>query len=257
MRLCYGIHWRSLTLNRDTASTKLINTDNSAACFFRDDGISDSIGFKFSNWHGDDAVANLVHHLEAIAERCADKPGSLVSIILDGENAWEYYPKNGYYFLSAMYEKLAEHDDIRMTTYSEHLALHDTRKPLEQIVAGSWVYGTFSTWIGEKDKNRAWDMLVDAKKTYDRVVAEGKLSTEEFELAEMQLATCESSDWFWWFGEYNSSESVTAFDEQYRLHLANLYQILQVEPPEYLTHAFSFGTGNPAMGGAMLPGKHD
>ena len=231
--------------------------DNSAACFFRDDGLSDSIGFKYSNWHGDDAVANLVHHLEAIAKRCDGKPGSLVSIILDGENAWEYYPKNGYYFLSAMYEKLAEHDDIKMTTYSEHLAQYDTRKPLEEIVAGSWVYGSFSTWIGEKDKNRAWDMLVDAKKTYDGVIAEGKLSKEDYDLAEMQLATCESSDWFWWFGEYNSADSVTAFDEQYRLHLANLYQILQVEPPEYLTHAFSFGTGNPAMGGAMLPGKHD
>ena len=231
--------------------------DNSAACFFRDDALSDSIGFKYSNWHGDDAVANLVHHLEAIAKRCADKPETLVSIILDGENAWEYYPKNGYYFLGAMYEKLALHENIKMTTYSEHLKKFDNRKPLQEIVAGSWVYGTFSTWIGEKDKNRAWDMLVDAKKVYDKVVAKGDLCEEDSELALMQLATCESSDWFWWFGEYNSAESVTAFDEQYRLHLANLYQILQVEPPEYLAHAFSFGTGNPAMGGAMLPGKQD
>jgi alpha-amylase/alpha-mannosidase (GH57 family) len=71
----------------------------------------------------------------------------------------------------------------------------------------------------------------------------------------MQLATCESSDWFWWFGEYNSAESVAAFDEQFRMHLSNLYQLLNVEPPDYLSTAFTFGSGSPAMGGAMLPGK--
>ena len=98
-------------------------------------------------------------------------------------------------------------------------------------------------------------MLVEAKKVYDRVVNEGGLSVEERKCAEMQLATCESSDWFWWFGAYNSAESVAAFDEQYRLHLSNLYQILKAQPPEYLTKAFSFGSGDPVMGGAMLPGQ--
>jgi alpha-amylase/alpha-mannosidase (GH57 family) len=226
------------------------------ACFFRDDGLSDLIGFKYSDWHADHAVANLVHHLENIAETCAGKPDAVVSIILDGENAWEYYPENGYYFLSALYEKLAHHADLKLTTYSDYLASPKAKVELREIVAGSWVYGTFSTWIGEKDKNRAWDMLVEAKKVYDRVVSEGRLDDEQLRCAVMQLATCESSDWFWWLGEYNSAESVAAFDEQFRLHLSNLYQLLEVEPPEYLARPFSFGTGAPAMGGAMLPGKH-
>jgi alpha-amylase/alpha-mannosidase (GH57 family) len=226
------------------------------ACFFRDDGLSDLIGFKYSDWHGDDAVANMVHHLEEIAEKCQEKQGAIVSIILDGENAWEYYPENGYYFLDALYKKLSESEVINLTTYSEYLKNNQQRKILNDIVAGSWVYGTFSTWIGEKDKNRAWDMLVEAKKVYDKIVKEGRLSAKELKLAEMQLATCESSDWFWWFGEYNSAESVAAFDEQFRLHLSNLYQLLHVEPPEYLANAFSFGSGHPAMGGTMLPGQH-
>ena len=230
--------------------------DSSTACFFRDDGLSDLIGFRYSDWHADDAVANLVNHLKTIADKCKDKPDAVVSIILDGENAWEYYPENGYHFISALYEKLSQHDDIKMTTYSEYLGLHQGRQSLNEIVAGSWVYGTFSTWIGEKDKNRAWDMLVEAKIVYDRVTGDGKLSAEELRLAEMQMATCESSDWFWWFGEYNSAESVAAFDEQYRLHLCNLYQLLHVEPPDYLSKAFSFGSGDPVMGGAMLPGQH-
>jgi alpha-amylase/alpha-mannosidase (GH57 family) len=228
-----------------------------SSCFFRDDGLSDLIGFKYSTWHADDAVANLVVNLENIAKKCADKPNAIVSIILDGENAWEYYPQNGFHFLKALYDKLSHHKDFRLTTYSDYLELNTEKQTLTNIVAGSWVYGSFSTWIGEKDKNRAWDMLVEAKHVYDKVIQSKTLSDEEFKAAEMQLATCESSDWFWWFGEYNSSESVAAFDEQYRLHLSNLYQLLKVAPPEYLGHAFSFGTGDPAMGGAMLPGQHN
>jgi len=230
--------------------------DTDMECFFRDDGLSDLIGFKYSDWHADDAVANLVHNLESIAENCGDKPGAVVSIILDGENAWEHYPENGFYFISALYKKLSEHEGLKMTTYSEYLGSGYAPQPLPEIVAGSWVYGTFSTWIGEKDKNRAWDMLVEAKNVYDKVIDEGNLPGDELKLAEIQMATCESSDWFWWFGEYNSAESVTAFDEQYRLHLSNLYQLLNVDPPDYLAKAFSFGTGEPVMGGTMLPGQH-
>lgn len=138
--------------------------EHDTACFFRDDGLSDLIGFKYSDWHADDAVANLINHLETIADNCAENPDAIVSIILDGENAWEYYPQNGYYFINALYEKLSTHKTIKLTTYSEYISSHNNRRKLKEIVAGSWVYGTFSTWIGEKDKNRAWDMLVEAKK---------------------------------------------------------------------------------------------
>ncbi len=263
-----GIKWlasgetvlRNSLLKSENSSAECIHeayqyAEHETACFFRDDGLSDLIGFKYSDWHADDAVANLVSHLETIAAKCADKPNAIVSIILDGENAWEYYPQNGYHFINALYEKLSSHKGLKLTTYSEYISLHDERKRLNEIVAGSWVYGTFSTWIGEKDKNRAWDMLVEAKKMYDREINQAGLSEEEHQLAEIQLATCESSDWFWWFGEYNSAESVAAFDKQYRLHLSNLYQLLNVEPPDYLAQAFSFGSGDPVMGGSMLPGQ--
>jgi alpha-amylase/alpha-mannosidase (GH57 family) len=232
--------------------------DSRIACFFRDDGLSDLIGFKYSDWHADDAVANLVHHLETIARHCADRTAPVVSIIMDGENAWEHYPENGYYFLSALYEKLGSHKGLRLTTYSDYLQREQTSKArLERVVAGSWVYGNFSTWIGEKSKNRAWDMLVEAKKTYDKVVSAGTLDAERYRAATLQLATCESSDWFWWLGEYNSAEAVAMFDELFRLHLSNLYQLLEVESPDYLTRVFSVGTGSPAMGGAMRPGRQE
>ncbi|NOX08736.1 MAG: glycoside hydrolase [Gammaproteobacteria bacterium] len=229
--------------------------DTSPSLFFRDDGLSDLIGFKYSDWHADDAIANLIRHLEDIHESCKDKPEAIVSIILDGENAWEYYPENAYYFLSTLYKKLSENKGIRMTTYSEYLLNVSNKTTLPELVAGSWVYGTFSTWIGERDKNTAWEMLIAVKQVYDRVMAEDNLSLDIRKRAEMQLATCESSDWFWWFGEYNSAESVASFDKQYRMHLANLYQIMDEPAPAYLHKAFSFGSGDALASGTMLPGK--
>jgi len=222
------------------------------ACFFRDDGLSDLIGFEYSKWHADDAVADFIHHLENIvAHESGDK---VVSIIMDGENAWEYFPDNGYHFLSALYQRLASHPGIELTTFSDCLKDKAEVKPLAKLVAGSWVYGTFSTWIGDTDKNRGWDMLGDAKLAFDRVMLTDKLTDKQKQQAEFQLAVCEGSDWFWWFGDYNPGEAVSNFEKQFRLNLANLYRLLGEEPPVYLALSFTQGSGSPAMGGTMRLG---
>ncbi len=230
---------------------KLASTELS--CFFRDDGLSDLIGFEYSKWHADDAVADLIQHLENIADSATETP--LVSIIMDGENAWEYFPDNGYHFLRALYQRLAEHPRIELTTFSECLQANLPSKLLPKLVAGSWVYGTFSTWIGDVDKNCGWDMLGDVKNAFDRVVANGRLSEQQLAIAETQLAVCEGSDWFWWFGDYNPGEAVSDFEKQYRLNLTNLYRLLGEEPPAYLALSFTQGSGAPAMGGAMRRGN--
>lgn len=224
------------------------------ACFFRDDGLSDLIGFSYSEWHADDAVGNLVHHLENIAGACRGRP-AVVSIILDGENAWEYYPENGYYFLSALYRRLAHHPAIELSTFGA--SVNEVRAAeLPHLVPGSWVYGTLSTWIGSHDKNRGWDMLTQAKHAFDRADAAGDLNdAAKRALAETQLAMCEGSDWFWWFGDYNPAETVSDFEQLYRRHLANLYQVVGEEPPESLTHSISQGGGSPQRGGVMRPGQ--
>jgi alpha-amylase/alpha-mannosidase (GH57 family) len=181
----------------------------------------------------------------------------VVPIILDGENAWEHYPENGYYFLHGLYEGLANHPRLELTTFAEALDDDVPVNRLKHLVAGSWVFGTLSTWMGDKDKNRAWDMLVAAKEAYDRVVAEGRLTGEDLAAATRQLAICEGSDWFWWFGDYNPAEVVRDFERLYRLHLSRLYRLLGEEPPEYLAHPFAHGRGRPAAGGVMRPGHAD
>jgi alpha-amylase/alpha-mannosidase (GH57 family) len=222
-------------------------------CFFRDDGLSDLIGFQYADWHADDAVKNFVNHLEAIQSQSSQPENVLVPIILDGENAWEYYPDNAYHFLSALYEKLASHPKLMLTTFEQFIQKKSQSAiSLPRVVAGSWVYGTLSTWIGGEDKNRGWEMLIEAKQCFDRVIAEAKLSIEQIARVECQLAICEGSDWFWWFGDYNSAQSVSDFECLYRIHLSHLYALMKCNPPQYLSHAFTFGGGRQENDGVMI-----
>ena len=225
-------------------------------CFFRDDGLSDLIGFTYANWHGDDAVNNLIHHLENIASACRHDPDRVVPIILDGENAWEYYPENGYHFLTALYRRLADHPSLQLTTFSDALASGIKSLALPHICAGSWVYGSFSTWIGDPEKNRAWDLLVEAKQLFDRVRATGRLKGRRLHRVARQLAICEGSDWFWWFGDYNPAGSVRDFDRLYRLQLAELYRLLEEPIPAAIGEVISHG-GSAATeaGGVMRRGR--
>ncbi len=96
-------------------------------CFFRDDHLSDLIGFEYSNWNGKDAALHFVAQLDAIAQQSTEGETPLVSVILDGENAWEYYPYNGYHFLNDLYTTLESHAEIRTMTYSAYLDSRDAQ----------------------------------------------------------------------------------------------------------------------------------
>jgi alpha-amylase/alpha-mannosidase (GH57 family) len=220
-------------------------------CFFRDDTLSDLIGFTYATWHGDDAANNLVHELAQLAERYHGSTGHAVLIALDGENAWEHYPFNGYYFLRALYERLGDHPLLELTTLSDCLARGIEPRPLPTVMAGSWVHGTLATWMGDPAKNRAWDLLCDAKRAFDGVMRSGALDSTGRLASGRQLALCESSDWFWWFGDYNPGEAVSQFDRLYRRQLVNLYRLLRLAPPESLSRPISIGRGSPEAGGVM------
>jgi len=224
--------------------------------FFRDDGLSDKIGFVYSQMNSVDAADDLVRNLVNIAGFLGESANRhVVSIILDGENAWEYYPHNGYYFLDHLYKTLSQHSLVRATIFSELNEEVKTHE-LDELCAGSWVYGSFSTWIGEPDKNRAWDRLIEAKQAFDGVMetnrSTNKLADDEIERATCQLAVCEGSDWFWWFGGRNSSQSVSAFDQLFRVQLKNLYTLLKLPIPESLDEPLSKGGGSAENAGTMV-----
>ncbi len=234
---------------------RVTNGQQDIVCFFRDDQLSDKIGFEYAKQYASEAVHDFILSLEAIQANSDEIP--VVSVILDGENAWEYYPYNGYYFLQELYQALVQHPLIEMTTFSDILDMQQakTLPPpalLEDICAGSWVYGTFSTWIGDPAKNRAWDLLCEAKQQYDQHIHQ--LPAAAKEKCRQQLAICEGSDWFWWFGDYNDSFTVQSFDQLYRRNLGHLYHLLGLKPPESLSHPISDGGGHAENAGTMRRG---
>ncbi len=225
------------------------DTPGDLTLFFRNEPLSDLIGFEYAKWHGRDAAQHFMTELKAIHLR---DNNALIPVFLDGENAWEYYPYNAWYFFSDLYGTLEKNPAIRTVTLSEAAATHQARRQrLPRLTAGSWVYGTLSTWIGNPEKNRAWDLLCEVKQCADRALHSGRLNPEETAEVERRLAVCEASDWFWWLGDYNSPQSVACFDALFRENLKSLYRLLHLPVPVSLDHPISQGGGTPESGGTM------
>ncbi len=209
------------------------------AIVFRDHRLSDLIGFTYGNMEPGHAARDLVGHLEAIARSLKSRQSSgsthleapwLVTIALDGENCWEFYQQDGLPFLNTLYQILSDTPEIQLVTVSEFIDQFPPTEtiPAEKLHSGSWVDGNFTTWIGDPAKNRAWDLLTDARQT----LANHPEATEETNPEAWEaLYAAEGSDWFWWFGEGHSSNQDAMFDQLFREHLAALYQALQEPIP--------------------------
>jgi alpha-amylase/alpha-mannosidase (GH57 family) len=113
------------------------------------------------------------------------------------------------------------------------------------------VHGTLAIWIGDAAKNLSWDLLCEAKLAFDEVIAAGTLDEAAKAAATRQLALCESSDWFWWFGDYNPPLAVSQFDRLYRRQLLTLYRLLGRPVPDVLSRSISTGSGDMENGGVM------
>src|SRR5581483_3891709 len=199
---------------------------------FRDHYMSDLIGFVYSKM---DAGAAAEDFLTRIRENCAGILASgrdaLVPIILDGENAWEYYYLNGRPFLRALYRKISDDPRLKAVTVSEGLKLMQP-EPLDHIFPGSWINANFDVWIGAEEDNQAWTQLLRARQTFDETTG---VPEDRRALAFEELLIAEGSDWCWWYGPEHHSDNRAEFDELYRQHLANVYTALQLQPPEELS----------------------
>lgn len=206
------------------------------AIVFRDHRLSDLIGFTYGSMPPKRAAADLVGHLEAIAQshkdRQPDEPW-LVTIALDGENCWEFYPEDGKPFLENLYQILSDHQQIKLVTVSEYLDAFPAKAtiPAAKLHSGSWVDGSFTTWIGDPAKNRAWDLLAEARQV---LVNHPEATEENNPEAWEALYAAEGSDWFWWFGEGHSSNQDAIFDQLFREHLCGIYQALNEPVPPHI-----------------------
>ncbi|HSP06064.1 MAG TPA: glycoside hydrolase family 57 protein, partial [Acidobacteriota bacterium] len=211
--------------------------DGTISVVFRDHVLSDLIGFSYSRVSAEDAADDFIRRLHELDTRLQSgkKPDHppLVSIILDGENAWEYYPKNGRDFLRAFYKKLSTDSAIQTTTVSEYLTEFPGR-PLNRLFAGSWINHNFAIWIGHSEDNKAWDFLKDARDLVEYSLVNEPQKTAEIEKAYEEVQIAEGSDWYWWFGEDHSSENDPEFDRLFRQHITNVYHFLDKPVPEGL-----------------------
>jgi alpha-amylase/alpha-mannosidase (GH57 family) len=200
---------------------------------FRDHYLSDLIGFAYSRM---DAAEAAVHFLKQIRENSQAEISQggdvLVPIILDGENAWEYYAENGRPFLRELYRRIVEAPDLAALTVSEALHLQQHHTTIHHIWPGSWIDANFDIWIGAEEDNIAWECLLRARRKYED--ARATLSEENRQLAYKELLIAEGSDWCWWYGPEHVSENRAEFDQLFRDHLANAYRALGEAPPEEL-----------------------
>ena len=200
---------------------------------FRDHTLSDLIGFVYSGMPPADAAQHLINNIKDAARPVLDKGrDAVVSIILDGENAWEYYPKSGREFLRRFYDRLQRESGLEAVTISEAISRHKDFGHLNSIVPGSWINANFNVWIGAPEDNRAWDYLHHARDYYARNAA--RASEAQRQLAFDEILIAEGSDWNWWYGPEHHSANDRDFDELYRKHLSNVYQALGATAPDYL-----------------------
>src|ERR1700676_4230840 len=156
---------------------------------------------------------------------------ALVPIILDGENAWEYYDRNGRPFLRELYRRILLEPNMKAVTVSEALAA-TSAQPIDRIFPGSWINANFDVWIGAEEDNKAWEYLLRARQTYDQATG---VPEEKRRLAYQELLIAEGSDWNWWYGPEHDTANRVEFDTLYRNHLANVYRALNLSPPEELS----------------------
>ncbi len=195
---------------------------------FRDHHMSDLIGFVYSRMGAAEAAS---HFIDRIRENCGGRD-SLVPIILDGENAWEYYHESGREFLRELYRRISQDHEMEALTVSEALTRMEPT-PLESIFPGSWINANFDVWIGAEEDNKAWDQLLRAREAFDRSAA--LVSEAQSKLAYEELLIAEGSDWCWWYGPEHDSDNRPEFDRLFRDHLANVYRSLGLTPPEELS----------------------
>jgi alpha-amylase/alpha-mannosidase (GH57 family) len=206
--------------------------DKQLSIVFRDHTLSDLIGFVYSKWDTKNAVHDLVDRLHRVRRGLSDGP-HLVSIILDGENAWEYYQNDGRDFFLALYERLSSEQGLQCVTVGEYLKLNPAQTNIEHLHAGSWINANYRIWIGHEEDNRAWDLLTQTREALTEYASRDG-DADKILRAWEEIYIAEGSDWCWWYGDDHFSENDEEFDLLYRTHLMNVYRILGLDVPDEL-----------------------
>lgn len=204
---------------------------------FRDRSLSDFVGFSAAKNNPQDATSFIMHHIHGIASATASMADPLVAIILDGENAWEYFPDSGEKFLDSWYHNLTRSPDPngwQMTTLRDYTRKPIPRRRLTHLHSGSWIHGNFDIWIGDPEENYAWQLLGETRQWWEQ--QRSRVSPNIAARVWMEIYATEGSDWFWWYGPDFQTDNDLLFDELFRTHLQNVYLLCDAQPPPSLSN---------------------
>lgn len=200
--------------------------------FFRDHLLSDRIGFVYSGMDTDRALDDFISHVHDIRDKNLNRlDETVISVILDGENAWEYFPDDGYEFLDTFYRRLSEDPLIETVTMTQAAKSIKPAK-LKSLFAGSWINHNFRVWIGHPEDNAAWDLLAKTRNRLETFQKDNPgFSAERIADAWNQIYVAEGSDWCWWYGDEHRGKHNEEFDKTFRRHLVAVYDILGLDTP--------------------------
>jgi len=191
---------------------------------FRDRALSDMIGFHYRSWKGRAAAEDLVARVRAVGNSWRGGAEPVVTVILDGENAWEFYENQGIGFFETLYSRAAADPGVLPGTVSGILERVPAR-PLGRVFAGSWIDRNFAIWAGHAEDRLAWEQVFKCRDALD------KQGIEPGHPARRQLMVAEGSDWFWWYGEEFTTSDLREFDRLFRANLRSAYGLAGLAPP--------------------------
>ncbi|HEU5360721.1 MAG TPA: glycoside hydrolase family 57 protein [Candidatus Deferrimicrobiaceae bacterium] len=211
--------------------------------FFRDHYLSDLIGFEYSRWSAPDAASHFISIINNIYNKLSFLPAPqrkdsyVVPVILDGENAWEYFPDSGEGFLRTFLGQLSRlGPNITCATFSDALKTIDYEEHLDMVPSGSWIDGTFNIWIGHREDHAAWELLARARNLWqlrsDQARTAGLTPSKNLIAAYDHLLAAEGSDWCWWYGDEHFTPHAPEFDRLFRSHVKAAYRELGEVPPD-------------------------
>ncbi|MBI5836628.1 MAG: glycoside hydrolase [Candidatus Eisenbacteria bacterium] len=204
--------------------------------FFRDQELSDRIGFAYQSVDPEVAVRDFMSRLERIGKDWRGPFDPVVTVALDGENCWEGYEDDGEPFLEALYRALESTPWIRTVTFSEIVAESAAEAPaLRHLFAGSWIHHNFRVWIGHPEDNTAWDLLVQAREALEHALRAGTLTSAAREEAWRHIGAAEGSDWFWWYGDDHFTDDADIFDRLFLARLQAVYRVVGQPAPARLS----------------------
>ncbi|MEW6620836.1 MAG: glycoside hydrolase family 57 protein [bacterium] len=201
--------------------------------FFRETKLSNVISFDYQRYRDyKQAAMEFINWVKGFAHN----EDRILTVILDGENPWGYYRKTGVEFLNALYKNLSKDKEIITVTFSEYITGNsargilahpkETQKKVYDLFCASWIDQAGSmpgndlgTWIGDKEKNNAWNLLRLVREDLDKKGITPQNYPQVFE----SIYAAEGSDWFWWYGTDYSSDRDDQFDTLFKDHLKNAY----------------------------------